>query len=167
MNHKTGRRDFLTKLSATAALGLIGAARVKAESVADHTNDSGQSESSMPTITLGAHRISRLVCGSNPILGYSYMGHHADRQMKEYYTTERTVEFLQKCEQAGITAHQGSSRHDYLSLLRERGSKLQIICLDSEQEKIKETIKNVQPIAMVHHGGVTDRFRTNRSRPDH
>jgi hypothetical protein len=40
--------------------------------------------------------------------------------------------------------------------LRERGSKLQIICLDSEQEKIKETVKNVQPIAMVHHGGVTD-----------
>ena len=88
--------------------------------------------------------------------------------MKEYYTTERTVEFLQKCEQAGITAHQASSRHDYLSLLRERGSKLQIICLDSEQEKIKETIKIVQPIAMVHHGGVTDRlFAEGNSRLVH
>jgi len=158
MNHKTGRRDFLTKLSATAALGLIGTAGVKGKSVANLANGYGQPKSSMPTIALGSHRISRLICGSNPILGYSYMGHHADRQMREYYTTERTVEFLRKCEQAGITAHQGSSRHDYLSVLREQGSKLQIICLDSEQEKIKETVKNVQPIAMVHHGGVTDRL---------
>jgi hypothetical protein len=108
----------------------------------------------MPTITLGSFRISRLICGSNPILGYSYLGSHTDRQMREYYTTERTVEFLQKCEQAGITTHQASSRYDYIRLLREQGSKLQIICLDSEQEKIKETIKMAQPIAMVHHGGV-------------
>jgi hypothetical protein len=42
--------------------------------------------------------------------------------------------------------------------LREQGSKLQIICLDSEQEKIRETINIAQPIAMVHHGGVTDRL---------
>jgi len=157
-NHSTGRREFLTKLSAAAALGLIGVAGVKGVSAADHTSDSGKPESAMPTITLGSHRISRLICGSNPILGYSYMGHHTDRQMREYYTMERTVEFLQTCEHAGITTHQASSRHDYLSLLRERGSKLQIICLDSEQEKIKETIKIAQPIAMVHHGGVTDRL---------
>jgi hypothetical protein len=122
----------------------------------------------MPTITLGSHQISRLICGSNPLLGYSYMGGHTDRQMREYYTTERTVEFLQKCEQAGITAHQASSRHDYQTLLRERGSKLKILSLDSEQEKIKETIRIVQPIAMVHHGGVTDRlFAEGNSRLVH
>jgi hypothetical protein len=157
-NHETGRREFLTKLSAIAALGLIGDAGVKGASVKDHNSDSGQSQSIMPTITLGSHKVSRLICGSNPILGYSYMGHHADRQMREYYTTERTVEFLQNCEQAGITTHQASSRHDYINLLREKGSKLQIICLDSEQEKIKETIRIMQPIAMIHHGGVTDRL---------
>ena len=32
----------------------------------------------LPTIQLGKHRISRLVAGSNPILGYSYMGAHAE-----------------------------------------------------------------------------------------
>jgi len=167
-NRKTGRREFLTKLSAAAALGLIGDAGAKGASAKDHTSDSGQPESAMPTIALGSHRVSRLICGSNPILGYSYMGHHADRQMREYYTTERTVEFLKKCEQAGITTHQASSRHDYFDLLREQGSKLQIICLDSEQEKIKETIKITQPIAMVHHGGVTDRlFAEGNSRLVH
>jgi hypothetical protein len=167
-NHTTSRREFLTKLSAAAALGLISDAGVKVVSAAYQTSNSRQPESAMPTIALGSHRISRLICGSNPILGYSYMGHHTDRQMREYYTTERTVEFLQRCEQAGITTHQASSRHDYLSLLRERGSKLQIICLDSEQEKIKETIKIVEPIAMVHHGGVTDRlFAEGNSRLVH
>jgi len=157
-NHATGRREFLTKLSAAAALGLIGATHVKGASLLKRISNAGKIQSAMPMISLGTHRISRLICGSNPILGYSYLGSHTDRQMKEYYTTERTVEFLQKCEQAGITTHQASSRYDYLSLLRERGSKLQIICLDSDQVKIKETIKVAQPIAMVHHGGVTDRL---------
>jgi hypothetical protein len=157
-NHKTGRREFLTKLSATAALGLISTTGIKGSLESDKTSFPGQQESALPEITLGSHRISRLICGSNPILGYSYMGHHTDQQMREYYTAERTVEFLLKCEKAGITTHQASSRHDYISLLRERGSKLQIICLDSGEEKIKETIRIMQPIAMVHHGGVTDRL---------
>jgi hypothetical protein len=167
-NHTTGRREFLSKLSVAAAMGLIGATGVNGASLLDQISDAGQPKSAMPTITLGSHRISRLICGSNPILGYSYLGSHTDRQMREYYTTERTVEFLEKCEQAGITTHQASSRYDYIRLLRERGSKLQIICLDSEQEKIKETIKIVQPIAMVHHGGVTDRlFAEGNSRLVH
>lgn len=167
-NHTTGRREFLTKLSAAAALGLIGTTGVKGALVIDQTGDDKQPESAMPMITLGSHQISRLICGSNPMLGYSYLGNHTDRQMKEYYTTERTVEFLLKCEQAGISAHQASSRHDYQTLLRERGSKLKMICLDSEQGTIKETIRIVQPIAMVHHGGVTDRlFAEGNSRLVH
>ena len=96
-NHTTGRREFLTKLSAAAALGLIGTSGVKGASVIDQTGGDKQPESAMPMITLGSHRISRLICGSNPILGYSYLGSHTDRQMKDYYTTERTVEFLLKC----------------------------------------------------------------------
>jgi hypothetical protein len=156
--YKTSRRGFISKLSVAAAAGLIGADRIKGASLFEQISASGKDESAMPMINLGPHRISRLICGSNPILGYSYLGSHTDQQMKEYFTTERTVEFLLKCEQAGITVHQASSRYEYIDLLRERGSSLQIICLDSGQEKIKETIKIVQPIAIVHHGGVTDRL---------
>jgi hypothetical protein len=167
-NSNTGRREFLAKLSATAALGLIGTTAVRGALESDKTSYCAQPESALPTISLGSHRISRLICGANPLLGYSYMGRHTDQQMREYFTAERTVEFLLKCEQAGITTHQASSRHDYINLLRERGSKLQIFCLDSEQEKIKETIRIMQPIAMVHHGGVTDRlFDEGKSRVVH
>jgi hypothetical protein len=115
----------------------------------------------LPTIQLGKHRISRLVAGSNPILGYSYSGQHADRHMKDYFTPERTVEFLQNCERAGITTHQFADPGGalpYLRPVRERGSQMTFICLHSQREKIKDAVEQVRPIAMVHHGGVTDRL---------
>jgi len=110
---------------------------------------------------LGTHRISRLVAGSNPILGYSYLGPHTDRHLKEYFTVERTVEFLENCERSGITAHQFADPEralPYLRPLRERGSKLQFICLHGERDSIRRAVDLTQPIAMVHHGGVTDRL---------
>jgi hypothetical protein len=152
----TGRREFLSIFSAAATLGLIGAAGVKGASPLSQGGYAGNLQSDLPTITLGSHKISRLICGSNPILGYSYLGPHTDRQMREYFTPERTVEYLRNCELAGITTHQLSSRLDYIDLLRERGSKLQIICLHSQREKIREVTDIAKPIAMVHHGGITD-----------
>jgi hypothetical protein len=153
-SHTTGRREFLSMVSGAAAMGFIANSGVLGASPVVQQENS----LTMPMINLGPHKISRLICGSNPILGYSYQGIHTDKQMKEYYTSERTVEFLLKCEQAGITTHQLSSRLDYLSLLREKGSKLKIICLHSDREKIKATIETARPIAMVHHGGITDRL---------
>ena len=107
---------------------------------------------------LGEHKISRLICGSNPFLGYSYLGPHTDKQMKDYYTKERVVELLLKCEQEGITAHQSSSRHDYISGLRESGSNIKVFTLSSNRDNINSDIDNADPIALVHHGGVSDRL---------
>ena len=166
MNHddqarRNGRRQFLAQLSAaTAGMFAAGGSALAA--------DAGKTPAApaaapgpMPTIQLGKHRISRLVAGSNPILGYSYMGHHTDRHMKEYFTPERTVEFLQQCEKAGINTHQFSTpakTSDYLRLLREKGSKMNLICLHSQRDKIDEAIELAQPIAFAHHGGATDRL---------
>jgi hypothetical protein len=115
----------------------------------------------VPTIQLGPYRISRLIAGSNPILGYSYLGAHTDRHMREYYTVEQTAAFLQQCEREGITAHQFSTPDktaDSLRLARDKGVKMHFICLHSQRDKIKADIERTQAIAMVHHGGVTDRF---------
>jgi hypothetical protein len=142
----------------TAAIGLLGTSRIKGAISKENSRDLGQSLETMPSIMLGQHRISRLICGSNPILGYSYLGQHTDKHMKEYYTTERVVELLQKCEQSGISAHQSSSRNDYMNMLRERGSKIKVITLTSSHENIDTDIDNAGPIALVHHGGVTDRL---------
>ena len=98
----TGRRQFLTGISSLAAAAWIGLDGGPAAAAAP----AAPAAAALPTIQLGQHRISRLVAGSNPILGYSYLGPHTDQHMKEYFTPERTVEFLQNCERAGITAHQ-------------------------------------------------------------
>lgn len=118
----------------------------------------------MPTVAIGDRRISRLVAGSNPILGFSYMGHHVNHHMREYFTTERTVEFLDDCSRAGIKAHQfcyeyGREKSDqYIPRLRERDVEMDLICLHYQRETIDEAIENTRPIALAHHGGVTDRM---------
>ncbi len=147
------RRAFLAQVAGLATCAALGHGVTEAAA--------GEPASPLPTIQFGRHRISRLVAGSNPILGYSYMGPHTDYHMKEYFTTERTVKFLEDCERAGITAHQFADPDralPYVRQLRERGSELQFFCLHADREKVSAAIEATRPIAMVHHGGVTDRL---------
>ena len=163
-----GRREFLLGLSAVA----VGSPLVRAETGrAEHTTSPAPL---LPTIHLGEHSITRLVVGSNPISGYSYMGPILDRHMKEYFTPKRIVEFLWKCEREGINAHQFSRPEEMSGVfreLRERGSKMKFICLHAggpERMPVKKVVQDTQPIAIVHHGGVTDRlFREGKSREVH
>jgi len=166
--HTIGRREFLLGLSAAAA----GSTLVHAET--DRAEHTASPAPLLPTINLGEHRITRLIAGSNPISGYSYMGPILDRHMKEYFTPERIVEFLWKCEQEGINAHQFSRPEEMGGVfreLRERGSKMKFICLHAggpENAPAEKVIRDTQPIAIVHHGGVTDRlFREGKSRQVH
>lgn len=150
-----GRRQFLGQLVTAAAAIVLGPGRAKAGP------EALPAAAPLPSIQIGKHRISRLVTGSNPILGYSYLGAHTDRHMKEYFTVEHTVDLLERSERAGITAHQFADPEralPYLRKLRERGSKLQYICLHADRALIREAVTQTQSIAMVHHGGVTDRL---------
>jgi hypothetical protein len=173
-----GRRRFLAELAAVAAApAVLGctqaemelAAEAKAAAAAKATPASQATSAvkspqatpaaaALPAIQLGSYRISRLIAGSNPINGFSYLGRHVDRHMKDYFTPEQTVTFLQKCEREGITAHQFSARlkTDYLRMAREQGVKLHFIALHPGNKEIQSEIQTTQPIGMVHHGGVTD-----------
>lgn len=160
-----GRREFLLGLSLAAA----GSPLVGAE-----PGDTSTPAPLLPTIRLGEHRITRLIAGSNPISGYSYMGPILDQHMREYFTPKRIVEFLQTCEREGINAHQFSRPEEMSSVfreLRERGSKMKFICLHSggpQRLPVEKVVQDTQPIAIVHHGGVTDRlFREGKSREVH
>ena len=159
-----GRREFLLGLSAAAA----GSPLVRAET------NRAEPESSppplLPTIKLGEHRITRLIAGSNPVSGYSYLGPILDRHMKDYFTPERVADFLWTCEREGINAHQFSSPEQMTPVfrkLRERGSKMKFICLHAggpQRTPVAKVVKDTQPIAIVHHGGVTDKlFREGKS----
>jgi len=161
------RRDFLSGVGQAAVVGSAVAATGKGAGASESASSRAEP---LPSITLGSHRISRLVVGSNPILGYSYMGHHTDRLMKEYFTVERAVEFLLACERAGIKMHQTSysPRRTKVAQIvqraRERGTKLKFISLLGSRKHIDAAVAALQPIGLVHHGGVTDRlFAEGRS----
>ena len=161
----TNRRQFLGRLSAGVAAGAVLSQAARAE------NPPAPQPSALPAIQLGKHRVSRLLAGYNPIGGGSYLGHHMDRHMREYFTVDRTVQFLQRCEQEGITAHQFSVSDKMVKVLRtlrECGSKMRSICLHSGRSQVKAMVEEFKPIAMVHHGGATDRlFRAGKSKDVH
>ncbi|MHC4438049.1 MAG: hypothetical protein ACYS3S_11870, partial [Planctomycetota bacterium] len=159
-----GRREFLLGLSAAAA----GSTLVHAGK--GQTENAISSAPLLPTINLGEHKITRLIVGSNPISGYSYMGPIMDRHMKEYFTPERIVEFLLTCERQGINTHQFSHPEKMIDVfreLRERGSKMKLICLHAggpDHMPVEKVVRDTRPIAIAHHGGVTDRlFRQGKS----
>ncbi len=162
-----GRREFLSQLSVAVTGSSLALANSRGQSLsADETLSPAPM---LPTIRLGNHRVTRLIVGSNPISGYSYMGPILDRHMKEYFTPERIGEFLWACERKGINAHQFSSPEEMgpvFRKLRERGSKMKFICLHSDRSptSVEKVVKDTLPIAIVHHGGATDTlFREGKS----
>ena len=166
--NETSRREFLQRLS----LGIAGTALAAGRTAQGKETSPASSDSPgpLPTIRLGEHQVTRLVVGANPIGGYSYLGSAMDQEMREYFTRERVIELLSNCERAGINTHQF---HDpglmtgVIRTLRERGSKLKFICLHSGGG-IEQVAKDTGPIAIVHHGGVTDSlFRQGQSQQVH
>lgn len=152
------RRSFLAELGMMAAAG--GAVLATADEAGAAVPNAA---ATMPGIAVGKYRVSRLVAGSNPFNGNSYLGPHMDRHMREYFTVERAVEHLLACEQAGINTHQYSTSatgksEAIIGQLRDQGSKLQFICLAGKREDIPGVVAATQPIAVVHHGGVTDKL---------
>lgn len=117
----------------------------------------------LPAIRLGGHEVSRLIVGGNPFKGYSHYSEELDRQMREYYTQERMIEVLLRCEQEGLTAMQSRGDHEIMAMVdayRRRGGRMQWICQTaSEWPDIDENIRAIAehgPIAIYHHGTNTD-----------
>lgn len=121
----------------------------------------------LPLIRLGDKQVTRLIAGGNPIGGYSYGTPKLTQHMLSYFTVERTAEFILHCERQGINTFQSSYKPlvgQALRIARERGSKIQFILLASGFEQgIPKEVMETNPIAVCHHGGVTDRlFRAGK-----
>jgi len=166
---ETSRREFLSQVCLAAAGSSLAVGETSwAKETASAAGDSLAPV--LPTTRLGKHEISRLVVGANPISGYSYLGEAMNREMREYFTRERVLELLSNCERAGINTHQF---HDsglmtgIIRALQEQGSKMKFICLHSGGG-IEQVIRDTGPIAIVHHGGVTDTlFRQGKGEQVH
>jgi hypothetical protein len=116
----------------------------------------------LPTIRLGKHEVTRLVAGYNPIGGYSHSVPKLSAIMKDWFTPERTLEYVQRCERAGINTWQASVDPKCFAALRtawERGSKMKWFCLTGDLDAARwKQVTELKPIALVHHGEVTDRL---------
>jgi hypothetical protein len=158
------RREFLGHLSVALAAAVWQGSSLAGDSPARSTLP-------MPTIVLGKHRLSRLVAGWNPIGGHSHTTLDMANAMREWFTVERTAEFLLACEQRGITAWQYDHTDKAcaaLRLARDKGSHLQVLCLHAERPfdaSLKTVVADTAPMGIVHHGGVTDAlFRAGKDR---
>ncbi len=161
----TDRREFLRHVSsAVAASGVV----VPSVAAAQNTSPPPAAKL-LPTISLGKHRVTRLITGWNPIGGFSHQTQNASLHMLEYFTAERTFEFIAKCEAAGINAWQVDHTEKSVAVvrkLREKGSKMQIICLHAEagHAPLKTAAADLGAIAFVHHGRVAySLFRAGKS----
>jgi hypothetical protein len=160
------RRAFLKTVSGTvAASGTV----IPAIAAAQGTSP-GASAGLLPTIPLGKYQVTRLITGWNPIGGHSHQTLNASLHMLEYFTPERTLEFILQCEAAGINTWQLDHTEKSVAVvrkLREKGSKIQIICLHSEtpgHASLKTAAADLGAIAFVHHGRVAyNYFRSGKS----
>jgi hypothetical protein len=162
----TDRRKFLQCVSG----GIAAAGMVLPAVAAEQGSAPPAAAELLPTIALGKYQVTRLITGWNTIGGHSHQTLNASLHMMEYFTPERTFEFITKCEASGINAWQLDHTEKSVAVvrkLRESGSKMQIICLHSEtpgHAPLKDAAADLGAIAFVHHGRVAYKlFRAGKS----
>jgi hypothetical protein len=150
------RREFLKAAAAIPAA--LAAAQVNG---ADAPTDKAPpaDAAKMPQIALGKHSISRLIVGCHNIDGGSHMSPFLDKEMHDYYTPERAVKTLRRCEEVGINMWQGHERGTLLGIynrFRKSGGKMYLLGLTHGEEDVRPFAKIDGLIALGHHGEVTD-----------
>jgi hypothetical protein len=153
------RRSFLKQVCVGAAA--MVSARMDGGSPQAQAAEAQPGPAKLPMIAIGRYRLTRLVAGSNPVAGYSHSTLNLANHMREFFTPERTMEYAERIQKAGINTWQSCCAlkiRNTIKKLREQGCGLQWICLTSAQpmEPPLEEILSLKPIAIVHHGGVTD-----------
>lgn len=172
MDSKHGQ-DRLNRREFIAQAGLCTAAAAAAAGAANAQDGAPKSVEPLPTIQLGKHTVTRLITGFNPIGGFSHATSNLSTHMREYFTVERTVEFLRHSEGQGINTFQFDPTEKVekvLELLWNTDTKLQFICLTSGSfgSASLARVMDLKPIALSHHGGVTDSlFRSGEAEKVH
>jgi hypothetical protein len=119
------------------------------------------SAGSMPQVRLGKFLVSRLVLGANPVWGYSYQGELMSRFMVRYFNDDNIVKLLHQSERAGINTFQTNFTGRFPGAwkrYRDEGGTMQLVILYHPKEVTVKEAARYEPIAIVHHGGVTDNY---------
>ncbi len=163
--NSSGRRTFI-KTAAGITGGLmsgalpLGAGPVSGRTTADNP------PSSMPTVDLFGHSVTRMLVGANPFWGWGHRGKLLTQFLQQYHTIDRIVETLHACERAGINTWQTNydkKFHEVWTRFRDEGGTMNLVLLYDHRETTVETLASYKPVAILHHGNVTDDlFREGR-----
>ena len=114
---KTPRRQFLTTAAALAGMKAAGAP---------------EGAPALPTVKLGKHDVTRLIIGSNTFYGFSHFNRLYDQIMADWYTPDRVLEVLRRCEANGINTWQVGYRDRAMADVtryRAEGGRMNVIML--------------------------------------
>ena len=117
----------------------------------------------LPTFDLCGKKITRLICGGNPLSGYSHVSEELDWEMICYYNMTNLQALLDECWRQGINTFQSrGDRHQMRMFLehRQKGGRMQWIAQTaSEFASVPDNIAEIaryEPVAIYHHGTHTD-----------
>lgn len=108
-----------------------------------------------------------MILGSNPFYGYSHASPLLDQHMREWGTPDNIADALAEAEKNGITTFQtNGGEREIADVARHRahGGTLQVIALI--KEKPEDTVARMHPLAVAHHGEVTDAAWKNKKMED-
>ena len=121
------------------------------------------SDTALSTVDFFGKKVSRFICGGNPLSGFSHVSRELDREMIEYYSMPNLLSLLDECWKNGINTFQSrGDRHQMRMYLEHRqdGGEMQWIAQTaSEFGDIRANIREIteyDPIAIYHHGTHTD-----------
>ncbi|MBL8228831.1 MAG: hypothetical protein JNL98_10155 [Bryobacterales bacterium] len=164
------RRSFLTA-AGTALAGVALPCDADAESQATQAStlrpaSTTQPAGAMPTFKLGKFTVSKLMIGGNPFHGYSHFNSLYSKHMLEWADRDRVCGILANCEKQGINTWQFSHHERGVGDLlkyREKGGNIQFILLShreiEEDHRLIKEVAKLKPVAIVHHGGSSERKR--------
>lgn len=150
------RRDFLKQIGAIpvalAAAQHVGVAADPAEGA------------KMPQIKLGPHSVSRLIVGANCFGAGSHLSVFVNNEMRLFFTPERILKTLQRCQEVGINTWQaGCGNYALYRRFLDEGGKMHFLAIECDDPKPIETLKQGGCIGIAHHGERTDSlFKNNR-----
>jgi len=149
-----GRRAFLKTTCGISAGLLAGGKNVAAGLVAQ----------TVPQVRIGSHLVSRIVLGANPIWGYSYQGVLMSKFMVNHFNDDNILKLLHQSEWAGINTFQTNFTKRFPNVWKryqDEGGKMHLVILYHPKEVTVKEAALYRPIAIVHHGGVTDSYWKN------
>lgn len=118
---------------------------------------------SMPSVPFGPIEVSRLIIGGNPFSGNSHFSQALSEEMADYFTADRIVQTLLRCQDLGVTAMQSRADRHITRVIREyrnRGGDMHWIAQTASE--LANLGRNVSKIAAAggigayHHGSRTD-----------